>query len=593
MAELNEETKKDSAIEEVKEDLRFSKSQETIDRQNEANAFYTNMKSQTIAEEQEANAEIKADAYVELVKEAVKANDSEKLIELMGKITFKARDLVCSDEATMRAIMAMDKSVRIAALDVLYPGIQDVELFRDVFRARFNLAVGTDKLIADDFIDEFLPDDYKAQRDDPNKKLSKKQIKKNKKIEEQAREAAEQRVKSKQNQWSGVNKDWSRDALVHLYHCYLRIPESQLALLKSVTSVDSASSSNGGATSHNIYYLSYKNDTIDVDVEGGKGVAGVTDSRLRSDANKDKDGNYIIPRDSSEGLMSMDTTIVHELGHVVDFSSPNGEYNPNAIFSSRPDFRSLSGWQDHGKDPATVVKAVIESLEDPYEKLPSTKVQNPPVEGKLNLSDNEIELAKLIGERMIQGNAFEDAFRKDVIVNTVAEKCHVDAGSLDLMTDTDAAKVEEGLKKDSNGKSDYTKSKIKNDRDISTSGMRGAKELTRSMMNVGFLSHIQRALANSYPFFDEKFSGMKRQIHEGYKGQEWFSYENAAWDNGKISKYQFREPCEEFAELYASYHVAADKGSHTPPKLRAWFEAVGLDKALPEVAKVKPDAVKG
>ena len=39
---------------------------------------------------------------------------------------------------------------------------------------------------------------------------------------------------------------------------------------------------------------------------------------------------------------------------------------------------------------------------------------------------------------------------------------------------------------------------------------------------------------------------------------------------------------EEFAELYASYHVADTKGSHTPDRHKKWFEAQGLHLALPD-----------
>lgn len=82
--------------------------------------------------------------------------------------------------------------------------------------------------------------------------------------------------------------------------------------------------------------------------------------------------------------------------------------------------------------------------------------------------------------------------------------------------------------------------------------------------------------------YDSHIRGMKRPFYQGYNGQSWYSFNKNCWSN-KISRYQYRDPSEEFAELYASYHAAPScgkkKGEMTPQPLLQWFLKKGLDKA--------------
>ncbi len=68
-----------------------------------------------------------------------------------------------------------------------------------------------------------------------------------------------------------------------------------------------------------------------------------------------------------------------------------------------------------------------------------------------------------------------------------------------------------------------------------------------------------------------------RQFHEAYNNRGWCEYKNSA-RAGKLSKYQFRDPGEDFAEVYATYHCTTPKGSKLSAAAKAWFEAQGLHK---------------
>ncbi len=95
--------------------------------------------------------------------------------------------------------------------------------------------------------------------------------------------------------------------------------------------------------------------------------------------------------------------------------------------------------------------------------------------------------------------------------------------------------------------------------------------------------------------YQEHIRGLNRPFYQGYRREPWYSFDKGCWDN-KISSYQYRDPGEEFAETYASYHAAPacgkKKGEMTPKPLLQWFLKEGLDKADPSRIKNNPGAIK-
>ena len=92
------------------------------------------------------------------------------------------------------------------------------------------------------------------------------------------------------------------------------------------------------------------------------------------------------------------------------------------------------------------------------------------------------------------------------------------------------------------------------------------------------ITHITGALAGDEIWWSEPVAYLPAtQYHEAYATRGWWSYPTASRTGGsKFSIYQFRDPGEEFSELYATYHCASPKGSTTPAAFKTWFEANNL-----------------
>jgi hypothetical protein len=86
-----------------------------------------------------------------------------------------------------------------------------------------------------------------------------------------------------------------------------------------------------------------------------------------------------------------------------------------------------------------------------------------------------------------------------------------------------------------------------------------------------------------------------RYFHEGYPGF-WYSYLSDRYD-AKLSKYQFRDPRDWFAETYALYYGTADPanprsedaGTKVPEPIKTWFrDNVARTTPPPGAAKATP-----
>lgn len=321
----------------------------------------------------------------------------------------------------------------------------------------------------------------------------------------------------------GTEGTWTVTGLTHVYRVYKRLPQSDLDLVRCLLTFDTKQYMGSGAayTWLSMYFVNYDESSPD-----SKGKFAPDNSYTR------------------KNLICLDTTVAHELGHIVDYKAPGGRYS-NKFDSSGAalanSFPAVTGWHRHYKtnDTSVLYGEIKKQITGPYD-LTSSGASKPGAKTD-TLTANEILAADKAGQDMLTNEEYGDAKAKEYILQAVCDVAGIkdtgDAG------DAEEASVDRILK-------------------------------------AAIIAHLQRANNGKSAFSEECYSNLKtRQIHQDYLSKDWFSYPNSSRSGTKISTYQFQNPGEEFAETYASYHVSNPKGKNTPQKLREWFEANGLDKS--------------
>ena len=261
------------------------------------------------------------------------------------------------------------------------------------------------------------------------------------------------------------------------------------------------------------------------------GVYEINYVKGKEDLKLDAKRMSIDANDMDNGAEIIPIVTAHELGHIVDHSH-------GLLSGSGKEMRKVSSWVEVQDDPEVVLNFMEASLSGPL------------YDGRLNAA--ELKAARHIAKTFLKESMNSETKSWDVIKTDYARKLKNSVGKLGAGVDVDnliTVMLDETI--DSN-----------------------------------LLYHCWRGRAENLSCYnhEDAMRGMKRPFHQGYKHRSWYTFDQSRWSD-KISQYQYRDPIEEFAETYASFHAAPSlgkkKGEMTPKPLLQWFLKEGLDKAAP------------
>ncbi|MCL2325036.1 MAG: hypothetical protein FWC40_00825 [Proteobacteria bacterium] len=322
----------------------------------------------------------------------------------------------------------------------------------------------------------------------------------------------------------GNAKDWTIEGVRHVYKCLMLLPPSHVKKVNAIAAqnTDRFGDDKGVLGSATMMYAGVK-----LNYNSKNPEANVESNNARDE------------KDAKIGLSLLDTTIVHEIGHLVDGYK---------TYSGADDFRETSGWKEE-KDPLELVKSIEASVKQEFSNL---SVSN----RKFNVKEQEI-----------------------------ARKC---AGLLTSSKDASTNTMKTNLE------AEFTQRKLPHYWSLfgPSSTCCYVNEMIPVIEKSKVYQHILRSKASNAPWQAGRRDDMERQIHESYDGA-WYSFKKEAYEK-KISNYQFCNPAEEFAELYAAYHVTKFNDKDTRPEGKLpngrdkfnedhlkWFESKGLHNGLP------------
>ena len=418
-----------------------------------------------------AKSQAKSVSQVQAFKTAIAAKNSPKVLSSAKSMTDAERKSVAENSTTMNALLAMKTDYYVkASMDLLYTHVNDDAVMQSFVEKRYGVKLGS-----------------KTIRGTIFKLLC---------------------------CTSDTEQAWTVNGARHLYYSLGLLPPSHVDKVCSITTMNTSSGGGGVALdwtgSYNVNY---------------------TDSNTKAIAGN---GYCESKNDYKYSLNSLDCTMVHELGHIVD---GNAGWKISGPGSS---MRNVSKWEETPDVPSRVVDEMIKSIAgSPYDGT---------------LTDAELKIAKDVGIAYLAQDQKSYAGKWGSAVTALT---------------------------------DLVESAVEKSADASIDADALVDKLTNKTCDTNLLYHLWRAQgANSSHYnHNDAMRGMNRPFHQGYAGQPWFTFDLSAW-NDKISCYQFRCPKEEFAETYASYHAAPamgkKKGEMTPKGLLDWFVGEGYGEVIPE-----------
>lgn len=430
----------------------------------------------------------------EQLNEAIAARNAASALKIIDGASVAERQQLASNAARMQSLAALPASAALNdCFDALYEYVTDANALQTFVEKRYGVTLGT-----------------KTIRGKIFKMLC---------------------------CWDDTEQEWTANGARHLYYSLGLLPKSHVDKVTSITTMNTSDGGGGVALGWTgAYNVNY------------------TDSNTTAIAGK---GYCESKKDYKYDLVSLDCTMVHELGHIVDTGTK---------YSGRADFRAISDWKSEGKSAATIAAKIEEYAMNPYPEGLTSEEKEIAREGAKLLVKNRV-----VGDG--NGNPKAEEVQKQV------SNAYANLGKRSGKEGSFLDKALDFVKGNHDG-----------------NNYRSADALGKVLLGSTVYKHIARSftytfntpqnkLATYMPWYKGSRADMKRQMHEGYEGRGWYSFSNEAWAQ-KISMYQFRDPGEEFAELYATYHVAKPKGSKTSAAHKAWFEKMGLHQDKPEKSQV-------
>lgn len=226
-----------------------------------------------------------------------------------------------------------------------------------------------------------------------------------------------------------------------------------------------------------------------------------------------------------------DKTLAHEVAHVIDTDEK---------YSGRDDFRNLSGWVEYPAGDSLFKRLRLDLRVDPTDEIKFK-------------SDKE-EAAAMSVVRMLINNQVS-GYSKSKFAKRIAAEYKL----MDLDTKGNAGFIGIG------------------------GTHRDPRRLANLLMGTTMLQHFfdrGRQVApdkdnSNNPWWQEPFGYLMRNQYHEAEGV-WWSYKTDARQRNFIRDYQFKSPIEEFAVVYATYHVT--DGDGVPARFKSWFERMGLHK---------------
>ncbi|MFA5624430.1 MAG: hypothetical protein WC966_05180 [Bradymonadales bacterium] len=471
--------------------------------------------------------------------EALDAQSASQALAVLNECSDAERMDFGKNASMMESLLAQtDKANRNACMDLLYEHVTVDSVLERFVEVRFNTNVGSG---------------------------SKKGNKLAKQVE--GTDTSDTGVKTTRHE-----RSWDLAGLERLYACYLNLPQSHIDAADSIlTTSNTVTQTNGDQRetarwggvayyNYNSYVADYDSDNID---------------RLNATAycTDDNDANYYLPM--------LDTTIVHELGHIVDGRSHR--------YGWSDEFMAFNGWVKTAGSTRGVNK-IVNQMEEDCTKAPYV----PMTGGGEGLNEQEKKVARRGAEILIKNHAESDTVDEveKALTKATNEFGYKFTNAVKDAWDSVASGAVSAwnwLKKD----------KVEHKADDRS--VRGLDTLASYLYETPIYRHILgTALCydNHIPCYqidgNNTTSYMNRATFEGYKGRAVWNVSLSNWNN-KITRYQFRCPEEDFAETYACYHVskmqaklhegktdAEKKYKGIRPEVQAWFERMNLHRDPPK-----------